>query len=395
MSSIAVDALDDAGRATRDLLLPVDVGRWLRLAVIAVFVGGLGGGGGGGGANANAGSVNVGSGDLPVPPFGPGPGAGRAGGLLPVTPTRVVLLVAGVLAAVVLLWLVFAAVAGVMEFVLLDAVTTRDVRIRAPFRRDLGPGLRLFAFRLGLLLLGLAVVAPLVVGAFGLGLGPGALVASLLLLVPLVVVLGLLGALVSRLTTDLVVPTMAAEGVGVLRGWRRLLPEVRANLRAFALYVVVRVVLGVAAAVAVGLVTGFVVVVLAVPFLLVGGGLALALSAAGGGAGVLAVAAVLAVPAALLGLLAVGAVQAPVVVFFRYYALFVLGAVVPSLDLVPDLRDETEDAADDAAGDDGDGNGGGDADADGDGDADADGDGNGDRNGDGGDREVRGEGDEA
>jgi hypothetical protein len=145
---------------------------------------------------------------------------------------------------------------------------------------------------------------------------------------------------------------MVAEDVGVLRGWRRLLPELRGNLRAFGLYVVVRVVLGIAASVAVGLVTGFVAVVLAVPFLLVGGALAFALSAAGVGSALLVVAAVLAVPAVLVGLLAVGLVQAPVVVFFRYYALFVLGGVVPSLDLVSDLRadeDGGEVGADDRA----------------------------------------------
>ncbi|MFC7176725.1 DUF7544 domain-containing protein [Halosegnis marinus] len=39
----ATERLDDALDATLDLLTPFDAGRWLRLAVVAFFVGGLGG----------------------------------------------------------------------------------------------------------------------------------------------------------------------------------------------------------------------------------------------------------------------------------------------------------------------------------------------------------------
>ncbi|MFB6250998.1 MAG: hypothetical protein ABEI27_04825 [Halobellus sp.] len=46
MTLYALDAIDDAAAAARELLWPFDLGRWLRLVAIVLFIGGAGGNGG-------------------------------------------------------------------------------------------------------------------------------------------------------------------------------------------------------------------------------------------------------------------------------------------------------------------------------------------------------------
>jgi hypothetical protein len=337
----AVDSLDDARRAAQSFLVPVDRGRWLRLAVIALFVGGAGGGG------APSGNVNL-PGGTPPPNGVPGGGAvpGAPGG--PPLPSfgEVLPIIVGVGLLVLALALVFGAIGGVMEFVLVEGLRSRDVRIRAFFGEYLGQGLRLFGFRLAVSLLALAVVGVPAVFLFLGGMGGAPTLFVLLLpLVLLGVLLALVVALVMRLTTDFVVPAMMVQDGGVVEGWRRFYPVVRGQLAQFALYVVVRFVLGIIAGIAVALVVGLLAVVLALPFLVVGG-LAFFLLVGGGDPGLafLALAGLLvAVYVALVVVLALLA-QVPVVTYLRYYALFVLGEAEAELDLVADLRPDVPDS---------------------------------------------------
>lgn len=345
MGWLAVDTLSDARTATQSLLLPVDRGRWLRLAVVALFVGGAGGlssGGGGGGSNVStSGSVgtlpdSVGSvvGDLPAA----------------VPPRSVLLLVAGIVVSLLLIGVLWSVVGAVMEFVLVDGLRFRDVRIREPFGEHLGRGLRLFGFRLAiglvlLVLVGLPVAA--VVGGVVAGFGAG----LLLLLVPLgllFVVLAIVAGVVGRLTTDFVVPAMLVERGGVLAGWRRVWPVVRSEWRETLLYVVLRYVLSLVVGLGVGLVVALLALVVAIPFVVVGAVVWFASMPEVGLAGL----AVLGVLGALfvLSVIALSAVvRVPVVTFFRYYGLFVLGGLETDLDLVGDLGTE-----DTATGEDGD-----------------------------------------
>lgn len=334
----ALSTLDDARRATKSLLLPVDRGRWLRLALIAFFVGGLGGGGGSGGGGGQ-GTVNYSIDEVPswVPgEFPP----------LEAPPVRsVAAVVAAIVVLVALLGLAYLVIGSVMEFVFVEGVRRQNVRIRAPFRTYLRPGLRLFGFRVFVGLLIFVLVAIPIVGAVlgGLSLSP----AFFLLLLPVVFVVGFVAlavGIVLQLTTDFVVPTMLEEDRGVLDAWRRVLPLLRAEWQQAALYVLVRYALAIGAAIAVGLVVVLLALVVALPFVVVGGLLYAVLASMGGPgtAGWL----VLGVVGALYGLAVVLVslfVQVPVVTYFRYYALFVLGEFDSSLDLVSSLRaDVTE-----------------------------------------------------
>jgi hypothetical protein len=343
----AIDALDDARRATTDLLLPFDAGRWLRLAVIAFFLGSA--------SSGFQGGTNFGGGGgTPGSPGGPG---GIPGGIPEFGAfVTVFLLVAGV---ILLLVLAGVFVGSVLEFVLVEGLRDREIRLREPFGRYLGAGFGLFLFRVVLFL----VVAAVILVPAGL-LITGGLAGDpsvVLLVFPLILVAlvaGLTVALIDLLTRDLVVPAMFAEERGVLSGWRRIWGVLRREWRQLGVYVLARIVLSVAAGIAVGLVVTLALLIVAIPFVLVGGVLFAALTAVGsgtiglGGWLLLGVVGVL----FLLAALAVSAiVQVPVVTYFRYYSLFVLGDVEPDLDVLADLRaDEWDDSAN-SEGDDGDG----------------------------------------
>jgi hypothetical protein len=168
MSLAALDRLEDAFDATTALLVPVDGAQWLRLAVAAFFIGGLGGVSGG--TQVGGGDVVGGLGSLPglAAPDSVGPELVGVG-----------LVVLGLIAAAALLGLAVLYVGSVMEFVLLAALETRTVSLRDRFGVWRWPGTRLFCFRLALF----AGVALLVAGAAGLGLllqGPGLRVLALL-----------------------------------------------------------------------------------------------------------------------------------------------------------------------------------------------------------------------
>jgi hypothetical protein len=339
----AVDALDDARAATQSLLLPFDVGTWARLALVAFFVGT--GTGGSASAGTNASSPAVPGADIPVGDVGP---LLPPGGLPSPDPRSMLFALAAAAAVLFGLFVLYTVVGAVMQFVLVTGLTERTVRVRGPFRDHLGKGLRLFGFQLGLTLLVVAVVA-VPVALFVLGgasVGPALVLVAVPILL-LAVLLGLVVALVVRLTVDFVVPAMLADDCGVLDGWRRVFPVVRREWEEFALYVVLRFGLGILAGALVAVAVGLVAVVLALPFLFVGGIVAFAAVALTGTLSPLVLGTLV-----VVGLLYAAAtvvtsafVLVPVVTFLRYYALYFLGAVEEGLDLVGVERpsDEGED----------------------------------------------------
>lgn len=337
MSWRAIDALADARTETTELLFPFDPGTWLRLALVAVFVGA-------GTGNASVGVNTGGSVSTGAPEFALSdlPGGFPFDGAPPLDPSalpgqRTLLLAAAALAGVALLLAVaFALVSSTMEFVLVSGLADREVRIRGPFARQFRNGVRLFGFRAGVVALAAVVVgAPLALIVLGgAALGPELLLAAVPVLL-LGVVVGLCVAFVLRFTTDFVVPTMLVEDCGVLAGWRRFLSALRPEWEEFALYVLVRFALGIVAGALFAGSALFLAVLLALPFVLMAGAVFAAAFLSGG---VTPLAAALLAVVGLLYAAAVAAASAvllaPVVTFFRYYALYVLGGVDSDLDLV-------------------------------------------------------------
>jgi hypothetical protein len=329
MALHALDALGDALRATRAFLTPVEPRTWLKLAVVAFFVG--------------IPSVNV-------PGFQTSFDGGGTGGGEPLPPGTVPdvsvgpelwIVVAAVVAVVLLLGLGFLLVSSVMEFVLVETIRTETVSMRAHWSNHWRQGLRLFGFRLvlGAVVLGgvLLLVGPFVLSALDFGpAGVGVSLALLVVLVPAFLVLAALAAVANAFTTAFVVPIMLAEDRGVLSGWRRLWPSMRSAWKQYLAYALIGFLLSGTAGVVVGIAVLVAALVLLLPFGLlfaVGVGVFFLVQPVG-----IAVLVVVGLSFALAVLATFALAQVPVVTYLRYYSLLVLGDIEPDLDLIPDQR---------------------------------------------------------
>jgi len=292
MSWYVVESLDDALAETRALLLPFDADTWLRLAVVTLLAG-------------------LSPPQTPAVSWEVPPQAVTEYGPL-VTDTAFLAAVLPVVATAVGVGVVVMAVGAVMEFVLVDALRSRHVRVLGPFGDRLGAGLRVFALRAGVtlavLLAGAGVFVPV---SSAVTTGTARPLLALVVTVPLLLLVGTLAALVSEFTTAFVVPLMVEYGDGVLEGWRRFWPTLRAEWRQFAAYVLVKVVLLFGA----GVVFSLAGAIIAAP-----AGLVLF------GGGVTPAAAVAVSVAALVGLAVLAAASVPVVSYLRYHSLCTLDA---------------------------------------------------------------------
>ncbi|GAB3666098.1 DUF7544 domain-containing protein [Halopiger thermotolerans] len=317
----AVDDLSDALDATRRLLLPVRPALWLKLALVAFFVGGFG--------VSNPGVATSGNPEMvpqdPSPSLETGPGD---------VPDDVLVVAAIVLAVALLLWVLFEFVGAIMEFVFIESLRSTTVRVRQYARANVGRGVRLFLFRA---LVGLAALALVGIPAALLVSGASTVEAALASLAPVVLLavpVGLVYGVVMRFTTEFVAPIMLLEDRGVLGAWGRFWPTLRSNPAEYAVYLVLVWILRLVVTVGAGAVALFGAIVVAIPFLAVGFVLVLL-----GGVGVW-IAGGLAVLGALAILLVVALVQLPIPTYFQYYALLLLGDTNADLDLVSDLRRE-------------------------------------------------------
>ncbi len=285
----AFSELDGAFKRTRELLWPIRWGVWLRLAVVALFVG---------------------------------------GGVI--DPTVLQPGTLSLIAIVLIAALAFIYIGAVVQFVFVDCLASGRVVLYPSFRRRLGEGGRLFAFELALVLLLLAFVGVVVLALRSLSpqvSWPVLLLAAL----PIILLIFVVYGVVHLLTTDFVVPIMILEDCGVIAGWRRLCRTLSPQVMQTAVYIVVRFLLGIAAGIVQGIATLLALAAIAIPFVLLGLALlALAVVAVPVLLVLLAVPfLVIAIPAALL-------IAVPFVTFFRYYSLQVLGRLAPAYRILPE-----------------------------------------------------------
>ncbi|WP_221058286.1 DUF7544 domain-containing protein [Methanoculleus chikugoensis] len=306
----AFSRLDGAFQRTKSLLWPIRWGVWLRLALIALFVGG-------GVSLPNTSGYTFEEGDLPP-------------GVVESLPDIAPLIVAFILIVLViaLIWWI---IGTVMQFVFVDMLRTDDIHIRPFFGERLGKGVRLFLFQVGLtliLILAMMALILMLVGIGGSGVGGAAFI---LVFIPFILVAALLFGIIFLLTNDFVVPIMIHEDCGIIEGWRRLFGMISANVWQTVVYVVTRLVLGLIAAIVQAVLVILALLIIAIPFVLIGIVLLAALQA---GNYVLLLTLlipylVIAIPVALL-------IAVPFVTFFRYYGLLVLEGLAPGCRLLPE-----------------------------------------------------------
>ena len=310
----AFNRLGGAFQRTKNLLWPPGCGVWLRLAVIALFVGG-------GISIPNIFQYRSGSSDF----------MGGAAGPFPDIALVVVLIVAFVL-AVALIWMFIGAV---MQFIFVDMLSTGDIHIRRSFREHLGKGARLFLFEIvitAIIFLAVIALALALFGPVGAGTNAGAATLALLLVfIPIILIAALIFGLIFLLTTDFVVPIMIREDCGIIEGWRRLIGAISAGFWQVAIYIIVRFVLGLIAAIGQTILVIIALVIIAIPFVLIGVVLLAALSVANS-----VLLAVLLIPYLIIAIPVALLIAVPFITFFRYYALLVLEGLIPGYRLLPE-----------------------------------------------------------
>ncbi|MDF9745203.1 DUF7544 domain-containing protein [Natrinema salsiterrestre] len=306
----ATKDLSDAIDVTRAFLAGASFWTWIKLAVIVFFVGGVMSGtpptpGGGGGE----------FGGEPTPGTGTDPGAAVGfGEMLPV--------LIGIAAIGLAIYLVFAFIGSLLEFALLESLRSGEVHVRRYTKRNLELGVRLFGFRLALILIALVVFG---VPAYALytTMEPNSaafLGAIALLAIPVFLVY----AVVNRFTTVFVAPTMLQEDLGVVAAWKRFRRTLAANWKEYLVYLLLVWIVQLGLAFALGIVFFIGFIILAIPLILIA---------------FIPIIGILIVFLAIPFLLLLSSlVQVPVVVYLRYYALLVLGDTDAELDLVPDQR---------------------------------------------------------
>ena len=287
MSWYAVDAIDDSLDATKAFLFPFSLGRWARLALITLFLGGGGAGvqnvlqyansagqyaGGGTGSGSSSGSSfalatlsggtfgpNVLAQAVPPAPGGLPFGLGLVGSL--------------VVAAVALLVLLFVIASPVFEFVFVDAIATDDPRIRGPFARNVWKGIRLLVFRIVLTLVFALPIVAVAAAAFlsveG-GTVPHLGLPVILALVALGAVWMLVFAVVMGFTDQFVVPVMYVDDAGVLAGWSEVWSLLGGEKRQTLVYLLVHLLVGIGVSIVSGLLALVALIPIAIVALVVG-----------------------------------------------------------------------------------------------------------------------------
>lgn len=321
----AVDAISDAYHATRELLFPVKLREWIILGIVVFFVGMTSGFVGNPGFGPT-GTPDFNFGEAPTTTIEPG---------LTVPDAVTIAVVLGIVGLIILLSLIFAIIAAVMEFVFVRQLTELEIRIRGYFGQSARSGLQLFLFwvAIALILFGLAMTL-----FFFTIITLGIFLIFLILLSPLLL-LGAVGIwVVFRFTSDFVVPIMIAEEVNILTAWDHLLDELRVEWKQYGLYAVLRFILDIAAGIATAM-AGFVIALaLGIPTLLVGAIVFLLLEQLSTLLAIIAaVLIVIAFVLLLVALITVG-VAVPIQSYLRYYSLLVLAAISPEYDLLSDVR---------------------------------------------------------
>ena len=269
----AVDCVQPAIQHTRDQLFrPFRFGQWARLALVGFLAAEVHTSG------CNFNGLNFPSSSHPR----------RTGDVWPGTPPFqhidpsrlahfVALIVAAVLLAIVV-GFVFLYVGSVFRFILFDSVVRRHCSISGGWSRWHRAGRRYFLWQIVLMIaeglfLGVLIGVPLALAA-ALGWFRNAdqhiarTVLGVVFLIGLFLLFVLVAVVIQSLAKDFLVPIMALDDVDFADGWSRLLALIRPEFGNYVVYLLLKIVLAIAAAIIFGILTLIPIVALVVPAVL-------------------------------------------------------------------------------------------------------------------------------
>jgi hypothetical protein len=249
------------------------------------------------------------------------------------------LILLGIFAAIVLAF-VFLYISSVFRFILFDSVLRRECSIGEGWRKWRRAGGRFFLWQIVFLIatwLSLAVFVGLPL-ALAVAAGwttdlrqhIGRLIVGVILLVGLLVAFVLAAAVVQVLARDFLVPIMALENLDFADGWHRLLAMIRREKGRYAVYLLLKLVLSIAAAILFSIIA-----IIPALFIFVPAAVAvIAGHAAGMGWSVttISLAIIFGTLALLLLIYLIALVSVPATVFFPAYAMHFFASRYPNLD---------------------------------------------------------------
>ena len=335
----AVDCVSPAfARTKHQLFAPFRWGRWWRLALVCLLTGEGAGGGGGG---PPVGNFNF--------PTSHGKGGGSLLALGQIPWGKILPWLPWILAGVILLFsLIFlwVYIGSVFRFVLFDSVLHDRCQFKGSWTRWEPCGRSYFFwclafFVVSMMATGLLMGIPLLIAwRTGLFDHPGEHLAALILgglaFLFLLAVFVVVAGVIALFAKDFCIPIMAMENVGVLKAWRRLLPMLAADKLAFAGYVLMKIVLAIAATIIVGITTLLIFLVLLIPL----GIAALIIFFGGKAMGLTLDAATISILALFGGIILsafiflIALINTPPMVFFQSYVLHFIGSRYPAVGTV-------------------------------------------------------------
>ncbi|HYW38784.1 MAG TPA: hypothetical protein VE957_11775 [Terriglobales bacterium] len=249
------------------------------------------------------------------------------------------LIVVGIFAALVLA-VVFIYINSVFRFILFDSVLRRQCSIGEGWRRWRRAGGRFFLWQIVfqiavwlflLVLVGLPLALAVAAGwTTDLRQHIGRLIVGVILLVGLIVVFVLTAAVVQVLAKDFLVPIMALEDLDFADGWHRLLAMIRQEKGRYAVYLLLKLVLSIAATI---LFT--IIAIIPALFVVVPGVVAVLAGRAAGmewSVTTISLAIIFGTLLLLLLIYLIALVCVPATVFFPAYAMYFLASRYPDLD---------------------------------------------------------------
>ncbi len=341
----AVDAISPAFHHTKQqLIVPFRASQWVKLAFVGLLAGELSSGGG---CNFNGGNFQIPRHPATTDNFA-GHGFARlefAGhGIPAIGSPQWMAVILFLITAAFVLYIAFIYLNSMMRFVLFDAVIEKECRIRNGWLRRMNEGWRYFLWQLGLL--GASFVAMVILAGIPLAIAvlmgwldrPREHLAPLILggflMFFVFAAFIVLFLLIAVFTKDFVVPQMALEHIGAVESWRRLLEIMKRDKGGFLLYVIMKVVMALGAAIVIGIITLIVMLLVMIPV----GGLGIIAVLGGKAAGLtwnlytISLAVICGSVILAVFLYLVSFISVPAIVFFPAYSIYFFAGRYPLLE---------------------------------------------------------------
>ncbi|MEZ5336484.1 MAG: hypothetical protein R2741_15330 [Methanolobus sp.] len=276
MSWYVIDAIDRAMERTRTCLIePFDLMKWLKLALIVFFVGGVGfnSGGNGGSYGDSYDSSYGGSGsDISWIPHGI---QNLLSDLDNLMSEHIVMFIAGIVAFILLFSIIMGLIGSVMEFVFVESLVQNDVRIMEYFSRYLGSGIALFILRIVIVLVLMIPVAIFGLLFFVLIAGAGESDAGTRLGIFMVfvlfafVILFIFAASAIESFTNMAIPVSIYANTGIFAALFNVLGQFKKDWKQIIIYWIGRAVLTIAASIIVAIIGLIGIVILGLILLII------------------------------------------------------------------------------------------------------------------------------